>query len=287
VRFTAIQAEKARYPIVMMCRLLRVSSSGFYAWATRGECQRDIENRALTVQIAALHAESKGRYGYPRIHAALRNCGSKVGRNRVAKLMRQRGLRGRRPRAYRQTTASNPAHEKVGNVLNRNFTPTGANESWAGDITYIPTREGWLYLAIVVDLYSRRIVGWSTSHSLHTALVLTALDSALANRPAPALHHSDRGCQYTSYAFRRRLDLYNVTPSMSRKGNCWDNAVVESTFSSIKLELRDHGVFLTREQARKTLFEYIEGFYNSRRLHSAIGYLSPAQFENEMIKRAA
>jgi transposase InsO family protein len=158
VKFAAIEAEKAKFPIVTMCRLLRVSTSGFYAWARRGECKRDIENRALTVQIAALHAESKGRYGYPRIHAAPRNRGSKVGRNRVARLMRERDLRGRRPRAYRQTTASNPAHEKIGNVLNRNFTPTGANESWASDITYIATREGWLYLAIVMDLYSRRIV---------------------------------------------------------------------------------------------------------------------------------
>lgn len=287
MKFVAIKAEKAAYTVTMMCRLLRVSTSGFYAWTQRGESLRDIKDRALTVQIAALHAESKGRYGYPRIHAALRNRGLKTGRNRVARLMRERGLRGRRPRAYQQTTRSNPAHEKVGNVLNRDFSPTQANESCASDITYIPTLEGWLYLAIVMDLYSRPIVGSSTSNSLHTSLVLSALDGALANRAAPRLHHSDRGCQYTSHLFRRRLDLYSITPSMSRKGNCWANAVVETTFSSIKLELRDYGVSMTRDQARKVLFEYIEGFYNSRRLHSANGYLSPVQFENKMIKRAA
>ena len=281
MRFRFIQAEKAIYPVRVLCRTLAVSCTGFYAWCQRGLSLRAREDAALKVEIRAAHAASGKRYGSPRIHADLKAGNQHVGRKRVARLMRQEGLEGQRKRRFRVTTDSRHSLPIAANLLNRDFTVSVPNKVWVSDITYIWTREGWLYLAAILDLFSRRVVGWSMDSHIDRDLALDALGMALATRrPEPGLvHHSDRGVQYASVDYQRQLQDHGIACSMSRKGDCWDNAVAESFFSTLKAELVHRTDYVSRSQARASVFEYIEVFYNGRRRHSALGYISPVEHE--------
>jgi transposase InsO family protein len=281
VKFEFIDAQKALFPVEFMCEQLGVSRSGYYAWKQRPECERDKADQALAEVVTQVHQESRGRYGSPRVHAELRARGQRVGRKRVARLMSQRGLVARKKRRFARTTDSRHNQPVAPNLLERDFSPGQPNSTWATDITYVGTRQGWLYLAVVMDLFSRRGVGWSMSQQIDRYLVLNALDMALQGRQPPRglLHHSDRGSQYASTDYQQALATRGIQCSMSRKGNCWDNAVVESFFSSLKLELVYTTDFATREQARVALFDYIEVFYNRQRRHSSLGFMSPADFE--------
>jgi len=281
VRFEFIQAEKAHFPVELLCQQLGVSRSGFYAWSQRPESARQQADRALAAEVAQVHRDSRGSYGSPRVHAELRARGRRVSRKRVARLMGQQHLAARRRRRWVRTTDSRHALPVASNVLQRDFSPDKPNSTWATDITYVWTGEGWLYLAVVLDLFSRMVVGWSMSERIDTQLVLAALKMAWEGRQPPQglIHHSDRGSQYASAEYRQALASRGIQCSMSRKGNCWDNAVVESFFSSLKMELVYLTDFVTRHQARSALFEYIEVFYNRRRRHSSLGYLSPMEYE--------
>ena len=287
MKFEAIRAQKAKFPVAVMCRCLGVSRSGFYAWSCREPSQREQEDTRLRVHIRAIHRESRRAYGYPRVHRELLRRGHQVGRHRVARLMRQEGLRSKRQRRFRVTTKANDKHLPAPNLLERQFHTQKPDAVWVGDITYIRTDEGWLYLAILVDLFSRRIVGWALSDRLKTSLALDAWRMALGRRGAPGIHHSDRGCQYTSKAYLKALEGAGTQVSMSRKGDCWDNAVAESTFASIKVELVHGQRFRSRAEARAAVVEYVDGFYNSKRQHSANNFLSPAEFEAEYAREAA
>lgn len=282
MRYRFIQAEKAAYPVEVLCRVLAVARSGFYAWGRRPLGLRAQQNQGLVRQIRTCYQAARGRYGSPRIHQDLRAQGVRVGRHRVARLMRLQGLRSiRRRRAWRAQGITAPG-VVAANVLRREFAATRPNEKWAGDITYVRTREGWLYLAVLMDLYSRRIVGWTMDDQGATSLTLSALEMALRHRAVRAdlLHHSDRGSQYWALAYQHRLTIHGIRCSMSRPGNCWDNAVVESFFATLKTELCFNGhPFSTRQEARTAIFEYVEGFYNRARRHSTLGYLSPVEFE--------
>lgn len=264
-----------------MCRVLQVSTSGFYAWRERPESRRAQENRRLAVEIKAVHAESRQNYGSPRVHQELKSRGIPCSENRVARLMRVEGVRARTVRRFRATTDSSHGLPVAPNHLDRQFKPARVNACWAGDITYIWTREGWLYLSVVMDLFSRRIVGWSMQPRLEKALVLDALKMALSGRrPAGGLLlHSDRGGQYASHAYQELMQGHGLLCSMSRKANCWDNAVVESFFSTLKRELVHHRDYRSREEARREVFEYVEVFYNRRRRHSSLRYMTPAEYE--------
>lgn len=264
-----------------MCRVLGVSRSGYYAWVARPTSRRDIENETLEREIARVHEASRRTYGSPRVCAELRRQGRPVGRHRVARLMRKQGLAGRMKRRFRRTTNSDHEHPIASNLLARKFDASVPGKAWVADITYLWTAEGWLYLAVVIDLYSRRVVGWAMEDHLRTELALKALKMALAARPpnGQLIHHSDRGTQYASNEYRAMLAANGVTASMSRKGNCWDNAVAESFFGTLEIELVDGAHWITRDQARTAVFDYIEVFYNRRRLHSHNGYCSPAEHE--------
>ena len=284
MRFAFIAAEKATYPVRVLCRTLVVSRAGFYAWHTRPPAARTQANQQLGVEIEAIHAESRQCYGSPRVHAELRDRGHRLGRKRVARLMRQHGLCGRRRRRFRVTTDSNHPLPVARNVLARQFTVAAPDTAWVTDITYLWTREGWLYLAVILDLFSRAVVGWAMSAQITTQhLTLPALTMALGRRrPAPGLlHHSDRGSQYASTEYQRVLKARGIVGSMSRRGNCWDNAVAESFFATLKIELAHDADWATRADARGDVFEYLEGFYNGQRRHSALGYLSPLTFERQ------
>lgn len=289
MRFQFVQAEKATYPVRLLCRTLEVSTSGFYAWQHRGPSARAAEDERLRVQIRAFHAASRRTYGRRRIVRDLRDAGHQVGHNRVAKLMRMDGLEPKRQRRYRVTTDSNHDHAVAPNILDRQFDVSSPNTRWAGDITYVWTRAGWLYLAVILDLFSRRVVGWATNDRIDGVLVRHALAMALRTREAlPGLvHHSDRGSQYASHAFRDDLRRFDIVCSMSRRGNCWDNAVPESFFATLKGELVDHEDYLTREEATASIGEYIEVFYNCARRHSALGYVSPVAFETAAARNGA
>ncbi len=252
MKFGFIQTEKATYPVRMLCRTLLVTASGFYAWCRRGLSRRAQEDAALRVEIRAAHAASGKRYGSPRVHADLKAAGQHVGRKRVARLMREEGLEGQRKRRFRVTTDSRHSYPVAANRLNRNFTASAPNQVWATDITYIWTREGWIYLAAILDLFSRRVVGWSLDSQLDRTLALDALGMALRTRcPEPGLlHHSDRGVQYASEDYQSRLRERGIVCSMSRKGDCWDNAVAESFFSTLKAELVQRNDYVSRSQAR-------------------------------------
>jgi transposase InsO family protein len=276
-----IRDNAAAFPARIMCEVLGVSRSGYYAWASRPESARAAEDRALAGEIRAAHADSRGRYGSPRVHAELRAHGRRVGRKRVARLMRGMGLSARRRRRFRRTTDSAHPFPVAPNLLGRDFAAAAPDRVWLADLTYLRTAEGWLYLAVVLDLFSRRVVGWAMAGHLGHELALAALDMAIARqRPAPGLtHHSDRGVQYAAHGYRRRLREHGMLCSMSRKGDCWDNAPMESFFATLKGELveaREHE-YLTHEEARADVFQYVEGFYNRRRLHSGIAYLTPEQ----------
>jgi putative transposase len=283
VRFAFIATEKAAFPVRVLCRTLHVSRAGFYAWHARSPARRLGADERLGIEIAAIHAESRQRYGSPRIHAELQDRGCRTGRKRVARLMRVRGLAARRRRRFRVTTQSQHPFPIAPNLLARQFERAVPDQAWVTDITYIPTGEGWLYLAVILDLCSRFAVGWAMSERITDDLTLDALDMALARRrPAQGLlHHSDRGSQYASGDYQQVLAQHGIVCSMSRRGNCWDNAVAESFFATLKVELVHDATWNTRAAARRALFEYLEPFYNGRRRHSALGYLSPRAFEQQ------
>ena len=271
-----------QYPVLDCCRALNVSRSGFYAWRGRTRSKRDEANVELTVEIQSLFARFLSCYGSPRMTRELRRRGRTCGENRVARLMRQKGLRVVQRRCFRpQTTDSAHDHPIAPNRLAQHETVNEPNEVWVSDITYVPTAEGWLYVAGLVDAYSRRVVGWAMSDRLDTQLPLDALRMALEHRQPPQglLHHSDRGCQYASEAYRNVLKRRGVQASMSRKGNCYDNAMMESFWATLKKELVHRYRFQTRTEAYRAIFEYIEVFYNRQRLHSSLGYQSPVDFE--------
>lgn len=283
MRYRFIESQRRQYPVAVLCEVLAVSRSGFYAWRRRRPSRRAGENHALLAQIHRVYGASKGRFGSPLVHQTLRQQGHPVGRHRVARLMRQAGLRARRARRFRPTTDSRHTQSIAPHVLQRDFHTDRPGEKWVADITYIPTQQGWLYLAVILDLYARRVVGWAMSRRMTDRLTLAALRMALQHRPATGrlLHHSDRGRQYASRAYRRLLAQHRIRRSMSRKGNCWDNAPMESFFATLKTDLVHDQIFHTRDQARQAVFEYIEGFYHHRRPHSALGYLTPSACERQ------
>lgn len=287
-----IARHRAQYDVALMCRVLGVSRSGFYAAQRRLPSARVEADEALTVEIRAAHKASRRTYGSPRVHAQLQAQGVRCARKRVARLMHAAALVGRRRRRGRTTTDSRHAHPVAANVLDRQFdvpAKAGCNRVWAGDITYIATRAGWLYLAVVLDLASRRVIGWAMRHTLERGLTLNALRMALAYRqPGPGvLHHSDRGSQYACGEYQTLLAAHGMVCSMSRRGDCWDNAVVESFFATLKTELVEGADWATREEARAAVFEWIEVWYNRARLHSSLGYRSPAQYEVQELTQAA
>lgn len=281
MRYDFIERHRGRWPVRLMCRVLRVSPGGYYDWRGRPASLATQRHDALVVAIKAVHGEAKARYGSPRIHAELVARGTPCCVNTVAKLMREHGIAAKTRTKFRCTTDSNHDHPVAENVVNRRFEPEAANRVWSADITYIATREGWLYLAVVEDLYSRRIVGWSMGPRIDSRLVVDALEMAVARRlpGAGLVAHSDRGSQYASEHYQRLLAGHGIMCSMSRRANCWDNAPMESFFASLKKELTRGEVSATREEARASLFEYIEVFYNRIRRHSSLGYKSPIEYE--------
>ena len=281
MRYRVIQEHDRRYPIRLMCRALAVSAAGYYAWRVRPESARSVSDRTTRSAIRVIHRDSRETYGSPRIWDALVKQGHRIGEHRVARLMRQDGIRAKTVTKWRATTQSNHQWPVAAHTLNRQFTGAAPNRVWAGDITYVWTPEGWLYLSVLLDLYSRRVVGWAMSQRITVELTEQALTMALAKRAPMAglLHHSDRGSQYAATSYQRVLAAYGLLPSMSRKGNCWDNACVESFFGTLKRELVDQRRYVTRAEARQDIFEYIEVFYNRQRRHSTLGYHSPAEYE--------
>lgn len=276
-----IQRHRDTWAIASLCRVLGISRARFYQWHRRPVSPRAQATVPLTVQVRATFAALHGRCGSPRVHQELRAEGVGVGVHRVARIMRAEGLQAKRPRSFRVTTQSAHAHPVAPNTLNQQFAVPQLNAVWAADLTYLPTAEGWLYLAVVLDLCSRRVVGWALSDRLTQPLTLQALDMALAQRrPGPGLlHHSDRGRQYASAAYRQRLAAAEMQCSMSRVGNCWDNAMVESFFATLKIELGPQVWWPTRAAARSAVVTFIEGWYNRQRRHSALGYVSPVAYE--------
>lgn len=286
MKFRFIEKHKDKCSIGHICTLLGVSRSGFYAWKNRKPSQREQINQVLIDHIRRIHRMSRKTYGSPRVYAQLKRQGIPCNQKTVARLMRQDGLKGQRKYRKVITTNSNHKFPVASNVLNREFTADGPNQKWVADITYVPTEEGWLYVAGVLDLFSRKLVGWGMSSQIDATLVERALRMALYQRqPGKGLlHHSDRGVQYASYQIREILTANQIQVSMSGKANCYDNAVMESFFGTLKNEWVHHQKYKTRSQARTDIFEYIEGFYNTVRLHSTLGYLSPSEFEAQYQK---
>jgi putative transposase len=287
--YRLIEAEKASYPVLVLCRVLKVSRSGYYDWKDRPPSKRDQENAALTQKIREVHDRSRRTYGYPRVHAELKALGVRCSRKRVARLMRKAALqgciRGRRKRTTRRDLYATPAPD----LLKRNFAAAAPNKIWSADITYINTWEGFLYLAFILDIYSRRVVGWSMATHLRTELVVDALEMALwrRNPDVGLIYHTDRGVQYTALSFGKRLEEAGIVASMGRVGSALDNAISESFVASLKCELLHGHPFLDREAARTAVFDYIEGFYNRVRRHSSLGYLSSSEYEQATIKEVA
>lgn len=275
--------------MTVLCKTLKVARSGFYGWRRRPKSAREMRNEELTMAIKVVHQESRETYGSPRVHQNLNRQGHPCGVNRVAKLMARAGLAAKTKRKFKATTDSKHKFPVAANVLNRDFTAPEPNKVWLTDITYIWTRAGWLYLAAVLDLYSRRIVGWALEKQMTKAFACRALQMAIdRRRPERGLiHHSDRGSQYASKDYQKLLKAYGMTPSMSRKGDCWDNAPMESFFHSLKVELVHHRDYSTREEARRDIIEYMEMFYNWERLHSSLGYATPAEYENMQLVKVA
>ena len=276
-----MKVNQATHSVGMMCRLLNVSRSGFYAWVHRPMCQRRRVDLMLTCQIAAIHRRSHEAYGAPNIHAELADeHGIRVGRKRVARLMRQSGIRGAMLRKYVVTTQSDPEAAKPIDLVRRRFFAQAPDQLWVADMTYIPTWSGWLYLAMVMDVYSRKIVGWAMDTNMRTELILEALQMAVTQRqPSGVIHHSDRGSQYTSYAFGKRCREAGIMPSMGSVGDAYDNAMAESFFASLEREVLNRRRFKSQAEARMAIFEWIEGWYNPHRRHSGLGYRSPVNFE--------
>ena len=279
--FRFVARERASFPVAMLCRVLGVSPSGYWAWLARPPGARATSDDALIERIRAIHAASRGTYGVPRVHAELTADGIGCGRKRVARLMRDAGLAGVHRRRSIRTTRREPGVTPAPDLVERDFSAAGPDRLWVADITYLPTLAGFLYLAAIIDAWSRRVVGWSMAGHMRTELVTAALDMALARRrPTPGLiHHSDHGSQYTSLAFGRRLAEAGIAPSMGSVGDAYDNAMAESFFASLESELIDRSAWATRGQARLAVFDYIEVFYNRQRRHSSLGYLSPDAFE--------
>lgn len=282
MRYRFVTDNCGIWPVKAMCRLLKVGRSGYYAWQRRPISKRELENNMLEKRIEESYHRNRRRYGSPRISNELRKNGLPCGRHRVARLMKKNGLVARGKRKFRATTDSKHDHPVHPNLLGRNFSVTAPNRIWTGDITYVRTFEGWLYLAVVIDLQSRKVVGWAMGDRISSKLVVQALRMAIAaRRPAPGLiFHSDRGSQYAGHLFQRVIKGFGFRPSMSRKGDCWDNAPTESFFATLKKELVRDEIYLTRAIAMSEIFRYIEGYYNLVRLHSTLGYLSPTQFES-------
>lgn len=281
MRYQFMADHRDEFAVIRMCEALEVSTSGYYAWRGRPASKREMANRELTAKIKTAFEESGETYGSPRIYQVMRKLGLMCGRNRVARLMRAEGLRAKQTRRHRATTRRNKSHRAAPNRLNRDFRAERPNQTWLSDITYIPTREGWLYLAAILDLFSRRIVGWEMSSRMTSELTLTALHKAIRRcRPEPGLiHHSDQGSQYTDGDYQAVLRAHHMLPSMNSVGSWYDNAPMESFFGTLKSELVHHRLYLTRDQARPDVFYYIEGFYNPRRLHSSLDYVSPEAYE--------
>jgi transposase InsO family protein len=276
-----IEQHKDEFPIVVMCNVLGISESGFYAWRKRSACLRKREDAHLTQKIRQVFVTHQGRYGSPRIFRELRDEGMRCSRKRITRLMRQDDLSARRKRRRVVTTTRDMTHPVASNLLHRDFHAEAPNKKWVTDITYVPTRQGWLYLAVILDLYSRMVVGWSMSSTCDEQLVEQALNQAIARRRPKAglLHHSDRGSQYTSRAYQAYLERFGIQPSMSRKGNCWDNAAMESFFGTLKDECVGELVYSSHDEARLALFTYMETYYNRVRRHSTLGYISPLNYE--------
>jgi putative transposase len=286
--FKLIEAERTSFPVHLMCRMLSVSRSGYYVWRDRPLSRRSREDATLTSKIHQIHRRSRQTYGSPRVHAELRALGTRCSRKRVERLMRKAGLRGcmrgRRIATTRRGKRAVPAKD----LVRRNFQATKTDKIWVADITYVATREGFLYLAFILDAHSRRIVGWAMENHLRTEIVVDALQMAVWKRkPAPGLvHHSDQGVQYTALSFSERLEEVGIMASMGRTGTALDNAMAESFVSTLKAELVSRMEFPTRQAAKSAIFEYLETFYNTRRLHSALGYRSPADFEEDRMEEA-
>jgi len=287
--FGLIEAEKAYYPISLLCKVLGVSRSGYYGWKDRSPSKRSREDAEFTERIRQIHDRSRQIYGYPRVHAELKALGIRCSRKRVARLMREAGLRGCRRGRKRHTTRRDKHAVPAPDLVNRSFAATSSDRLWAADITYVGTQEGFVYLSFILDVYSRKVVGWSMSDHLRTELVVDALEMALWRRQPSAglIHHSDRGVQYTSLSFGKRLEEAGIVPSMGRAGSALDNAISESFVASLKTELIRGRRFPSREAARVAVFEYIESFYNRVRRHSSLGYLSPTDYEQATMEEVA
>ena len=283
MKYPFIHSQRGLHSLRMLCRVVKVATSGYYAWRRRERSVRDYENQRLLLQIKAVHMKSGRTYGSPRICHALRKEGVLCGENRVARIMRYDGIRAKTTKKFKATTDSKHTMPVAENLLNREFEAKRPNAVWTTDISFLWTREGWMYLAVVLDLFSRRIVGWAMDKRMKKQLVIDALVMAIGHRrPAPGLlHHSDRGSQYASKDYQKLLKKHGFIGSMSRKGDCWDNAPTESFFSSLKRERVYHKTYRTRLEARTDIFNYIECWYNPYRLHSPLGYQSPAEFENQ------
>jgi len=282
VKYAFIDAVRAKWPVRVLCRVLEVSPSGFYAWKSRPRSRHERDDLEIGVVVGEVHERSRKTYGSPRVHAEMKARGHKVSRKRVARLMRDQGLRGRTRRKKVRTTDSRHDHAVAPNHLNRDFTASGPNERWVGDTTYLRSPDGWLYLAVILDLFSRMVVGWALGTTNDRFLALRALDAAVRRRrPGNGLlHHTDRGSTYASDDYREVLESLHIECSMSRKGDCYDNAAMESWFATLKTELGES--FESVEDAKVKLFDYIEVFYNGNRRHSTLGYASPVEFERDM-----
>jgi putative transposase len=281
MRFRLIDAAKEEFPVQRLCEVLGVSQSGYFAWRGRPACRRQREDMVLLAHLRSAFALSNGTYGSPRMTRELQDDGLKVGRRRTARLMRENGLRARQKRRFKCTTDSHHAWPVAPNIIDQDFAAERPNEKWGADISYVWTREGWLYLAVVIDLFARRVVGWAVGDRLHRDLALAALRRALLTRRplAGLIHHSDRGSQYCSIDYQAELQRHGILTSMSGKGNCYDNAMVETFFKTLKSELVWRTVFQTRSEAEQAIARYIDGFYNHIRRHSALDFVSPLQFE--------
>jgi len=277
-----VSDHQAEFDVATMCRVLGVSRSGYYAWRSRSPSKRRLEDGELSKRVREIHERSRGTYGAPRIHAELAYEGVHVGRKRVARLMREVGIEGVSRRRRAKTTQRSERARPAADLVERDFSADAPDQLWVADITYVPTSSGFLYLAVVLDAWSRRIVGWSMATSLHTKIVLDALEMAICQRqPVGVVHHSDQGCQYTSLDFGRRCREAGVRPSMGSVGDAYDNAMCESFFATLETELIDRTTFSTKSESRLAVFDFIEGFYNPQRRHSGIEYLSPIQFERK------
>jgi putative transposase len=278
--FGFVSENQACYPVATMCRVLGVSPSGYYAWRTRPPSRRAEANAVLQERIREIHETSEGTYGAPRIHADLADAGERIGRKRIARLLREAGLEGVSRRKRKGLTRRDPAADSAPDLIDRDFTATGPDQLWVADITYVPTWAGFLYLAVVLDAWSRRIVGWAMATHLRTELVLDALNMAVwQRRPDAVIHHSDHGCQYTSLAFGKRCEEVGIRPSMGSVGDRYDNALCESFFATLECELLDRRRFRTQAEARMAIFRHFEAWYNPHRRHSALGQRSPINFE--------